>query len=205
MLFCRPAFCRGGCSSVPWWIHWGAQVLQAVCPWAPRMHKWPFFAHRGTWTTCSTPQLQQGVIVELPHLMNAMANIYLHFSSKTLSPASSQHCSAIYLILSRSLDGDGRSEGASLGEAQSTLDLAKHLSFGHFRCPTGLCAWLKQAPKSFPWLKTDVLLSPSFMAHPVQCHRHHKEKGFCVMDILLWNLTAGMSSLPRAFLCIHTF
>lgn len=38
------------------------------------------------------------------------------------------------------------------GKEHIELHLGKHLSFRHIRCPVGLCGWLKQTSKSFPWL-----------------------------------------------------
>jgi len=49
--------------------------------------KWPFFAHKGTFSICSGLPLQRVVILELRHLTNTMTNTYLrkvmHFLSKT--------------------------------------------------------------------------------------------------------------------------
>lgn len=188
----------------------GTLRCQGAAGCAPWMYKWPFFAHRGSFSICSAPQLQRGVIVDLPHLINAMANIYLHFCSK-LGLLHTQRAAVLFIEFSPSqaclpfIWWRWNVRGGLFGEGKEhiTLHLGKHLSFRHIRSPVDLCGWLKQASKYFPWLKTDVLLSPSFMAHPVQYHRYHEVKGFCVMDILLWSHTGGMSSLPRVFFCIH--
>lgn len=121
-----------------------------------RSTKWPFFAHKGTFSICLKLQLQRVVILEMPHLTNTMTNMHwhnvvcenkvMHFLSKTWPSASSLCCRAVYDILSLSsmspLHLTEVETWRSLSRRQRAirLHLRKHMSFKHFRYPMSL--WL---------------------------------------------------------------